>query len=62
MKNSYYWMAVTADEYELPLAVEDSARALAERLGMSPNSIKGAIKRNWDGQRSGRRFYRVRKE
>ena len=29
----YFWLAVTADEYELPLAVEDTAAALARRLG-----------------------------
>ena len=29
------WMAVTADKYELPLAVEDTQEKLARRLGIT---------------------------
>lgn len=36
----YLWMAVTADEYELPLAVEDTAAALARRLGVSEDTVR----------------------
>ena len=36
----YLWMAVTADEYELPLAVEDTAAALARRLGVSEETVR----------------------
>lgn len=36
------WMAVTADEYELPLAVEKTARELAKRMF----STKSAILKN----------------
>ena len=36
----YFWLAVTADEYELPLAVEDTAAALARRLGVSENTVR----------------------
>ena len=32
-KQRYLWLAVTADEYELPLVIEDTAAALARRLG-----------------------------
>lgn len=39
-KQWYLWMAVTADEYELPLAVEDTAAALARRLGVSENTVR----------------------
>lgn len=39
-KQRYLWMAVTADEYELPLAVEDTAAALARRLGVSENTVR----------------------
>lgn len=35
----YFWLAVTADEYELPLAVEDTAAALARRLGVSEDTV-----------------------
>ena len=30
----------TADEYELPLAVEDTAAALARRLGVSEDTVR----------------------
>lgn len=36
----YLWLAVTADEYELPLAVEDTAAALARRLGVSEDTVR----------------------
>ena len=36
----YFWLAVTADEYELPLAVEDTAAALARRLGGSEDTVR----------------------
>ena len=39
-KQQYLWMAVTADEYELPLVVEDTAAALARRLGISENTVR----------------------
>ena len=60
----YFWLAVTADEYELPLAVEDTAAALARRLGVSENTaekMKGIEEREKDrcralesGTRSGK--------
>lgn len=39
-KKRYLWLAVTADEYELPLAVEDTAAALARRLGVSEDTVR----------------------
>lgn len=39
-KQQYFWLAVTADEYELPLVVEDTAAALARRLGVSENTVR----------------------
>ena len=39
-KKRYLWLAVTADEYELPLAVEDTAAALARRLGDSEDTVR----------------------
>ena len=39
-KQRYLWLAVTADEYELPLAVEDTAAALARRLGVSEDTVR----------------------
>lgn len=36
---SKLYIAVTKDEYELPIAVADSAAALARMLGVQPNAI-----------------------
>lgn len=36
---SYLWMAVTADEYELPICVADTSRELARMLGISRESM-----------------------
>ena len=35
----YLYMAVTKDEYELPIAVADSVSELAEMLDMEPTTI-----------------------
>jgi hypothetical protein len=56
------WIAVETDQYELPLAVCDTRRELAECLGISENSIKSAILRHQDGQRSGRKFMKIQEE
>ena len=39
-KQRYLWLAVTADEYELPLAVENTAAELARRLGVSEDTVR----------------------
>ena len=39
-QKQYFWLAVTADEYELPLVVEDTAAALARRLGVSEDTVR----------------------
>lgn len=39
MKSRYIWLAVTADKYELPLAVADSGAELAKKLKVSRNTI-----------------------
>ena len=39
-QKQYLWMAVTADEYELPLIVENTAAALARRLGVSEDTVR----------------------
>ena len=60
MSDKYLWLAVTADEYELPLAVTDSPRELAEIFGVSKSTIKSQAKRNSNGSLSGRKFMKVR--
>lgn len=45
------WMAVTADRFELPLAVADNARSLANIMGAKTSQIEKA----WYNKRSGKR-------
>lgn len=39
----YLFMAVTTDKYELPLAVEEKAIDLANRLGINYSSVRNQI-------------------
>lgn len=43
--NEYYWIKVTKDKYELPIAVADSAHELARMLKVSPSCVCHAVKR-----------------
>lgn len=58
----YYWMAVTADKYELPLVVEDTAGQLAEKLGINITTVFTRYSRDSDGSRSGYRIRKVKRE
>lgn len=48
MKQKLY-MVVTRDKYELPLIVEDSPTALAQRIGMNPKTLKSSISKGYKG-------------
>ena len=37
--SGFYWMAVTPDEYETPLAVAESSRELAGMLGVHIGTV-----------------------
>lgn len=39
------WMEVTQDKYELPVAVAESKKELAEMRGIKPKTIQNAIMR-----------------
>lgn len=53
----YLYMLVTADEYELPLAVGDSLYDLARILGVSPSAISHSLHRDSPHNRT--RYVRV---
>ena len=55
-------MAVTADEYEIPLIVEDSISKLAAKTGISVNTIRTSIDRNQSGYRRGFKFIKVEED
>lgn len=61
-KQLYLWLAVTADKYELPLTVADSAKELGEIYGVSKQTVKNCVLRNVSGTRTGRKFVKVRIE
>lgn len=43
------YMKTTTDEYELPIAVEDSPTALAKKLGIDRNSISSMCSKKVSG-------------
>ena len=58
----YLWMAVEADEYELPIAIADTARELAEKCGTSLSNVETSIYYGSSGSTTGRKFVKVRNE
>lgn len=61
--SKYYWVAVTPDEYELPLFVADTARELAEKFGTTKHNVECNVDRGDNGRCSGRKFIKIpRKE
>ena len=54
------YMAVTPDEFELPLIVEDSISKLAKKTGVSVSTVKSSIDRNQPGTRRGMKFVQVK--
>ena len=53
------YMAVTADRYELPIAVEETPTELSAKTGISLNSIMTALYRPINGKKIGMKFYRL---
>ena len=56
----YLWLAVTSDEYELPIFIADTARELAKKLGLNENSIHSAIAKKNSGRNTGIKIVRVK--
>lgn len=58
-KKKYIWMAVEADEYELPLAVADTAKEMGEIFGVHKDSVIDSASKNRSGKITGRKFVRI---
>ena len=58
----YLWICVTADEYELPLAVADTSTELAKMCGTSKSNVMQSVRLNCNGSLTGRKFMKVRNE
>ena len=59
MNKGLLWMAVTADELELPVAVADTAKELSSMLGLTGNGVLANICRGRKNARGGLRYVRV---
>lgn len=57
----YLWLAVEADEYELPLAVTETARELAEIFGTTTTNVQTLERGGYSGKISGRKYVKVRR-
>lgn len=54
MRPKYLWLCVTADEYELPLAVAETSTELALMVGTTGDNVReGARRRDTNGSRTG---------
>ena len=59
MRKKYIWLAVEADEYELPIAVADTAKELGEMLGTTKGNVETNAKTKCSGTISGRKFVKI---
>lgn len=53
------WLEVTQDEYELPLRVADTARALAQMCGTSVNNVVSTASHYKAGRHQNTKFRSV---
>lgn len=56
---SYVWIAVSQDEYELPIAVADSGTELAEILGIDKRTIFSTRSHYKDGTLKSCRYHKI---
>ena len=59
MKQKYLWLAVETDQYELPIAVADTAEELGNYFGVKANSIINCVLRGRNGRENGYKYIRV---
>lgn len=55
----YLWMAVTPDEYEFPIYIEDTAEKLGNKLGIKTSTVVASISRKKPGTSAGRKLVKV---
>lgn len=53
------YMAVEADRYELPIAVEESASALARKMKVTERSIYHSVMKKYSGRNTGVKYIRI---
>ena len=57
--NKYLWMAVDADEYELPIFVGDTAKEVGDKFGIKKNSVIDAVSKQRNGRENGFKYVKV---
>lgn len=55
-------MAVTADEYELPICVADTARELGEKYGVTADTVITLARDDSSGKIIGKKYVKVRND
>ena len=55
----YLWICVEADEYELPLAVADTARELGELCHTNKHNVETFVSKNSSGRQNGKKYIKV---
>lgn len=58
----YIWMAITKDELELPVAIADTARELAEICGTSEENVRCIASRGERGIYKKPGYLRIKEE
>lgn len=55
----YVWMAVEANDYELPIAIANTADDLGKIVGINPHLLRQAFQKGSNGMHWGFRIYKV---
>ena len=58
----YFWLCVDADEYELPIAVADTARELGEMMGTNKHNVEAFVSKQSNGRELGYKYIKVLRE
>lgn len=58
-KKMKVWMAVTRDEYELPIAIADTAEGLAKLVGTTTNAVVSTVSHYRKGRKKKCKYYQV---
>lgn len=57
--NKYLWLAVTADQYELPIYIEDTAKELAKKLNIHTCNVISEASTGRVRKRTGVRILKI---
>lgn len=57
----YLYMAVTCDEFEFPICVEESVNELATKLDVEPSCVYGYLSNRFSGKITNRKILKVKK-